>query len=176
MTQHQEATSASSSSTQSRQGSLGNEQGRGGRSGGEEQERTLTSEAQQVASDLADKATRSAERQFAGGKERAVQMIGQLAEALRHSGETLSSGTDMPMVNDYLGRAATQIDGLSGYLQKKSLTDVVGDVERYARREPVLFTSGAFLLGLLGGRLLRSSQPSDSGSAGNGGQEPRTRR
>lgn len=177
MTQHQESTSATSSSTQSRQGSLGNEPGRGGRSGGEDQERTLSSEAQQVASDLADKAARSAERQFAGGKERAVQMIGQLAEALRHSGQTLSSsGTDLPMVNDYLGRAATQIEGLSGYLQKKSLTDVVGDVERYARREPVLFTSGALLLGLLGGRLLRTSQPSGSGAAGNGGQESRTRR
>jgi hypothetical protein len=174
MSQHHESMSATSSSTQSRQGSLGNEPGRG-RAGGEEQERTFASEAQHVASDLADKATRTAERQFAGGKDRAVQMIGQLAEALRHSGQTLSSGADMPMVNDYLGRAATQIEGLSGYLQKKSLTDVVGDVERYARREPVLFTSGAFLLGLLGGRLLRSS-PSGSGSAGNGGQETRTRR
>jgi hypothetical protein len=175
MGQNQESMSASSPSTQSRQGSQRDEPGRGG-SGGGDQERTLTSEAQHVASDLADKATRSAERQFAGGKERAVHMIGQLAEALRHSGQTLSSGTDMPMVNDYLGRAASQIEGLSGYLEKKSLTDVVGDVERYARREPVLFTSGAFLLGLLGGRLLRSSQPSGSASSGNGGQEIRTRR
>ena len=127
-------------------------------------EHTLTQGAQQVASDLADKATRSAEKQFAGGKERAVHFVGQLAEALRHSGQTLSSGTDMPMVNDYLGRAASKIEGLSGYLQDKSLTDVVGDVERYARREPVLFTSGAFLLGLLGGRFLRSSQAGGSGS------------
>jgi len=152
------------------------EPGRGGRSTGGDGEHTLTSEAQQVVSDLADKATSSAERQFAGGKERAVQLIGQLAEALRHSGQTLSSGTDMPMVNDYLGRAASQIENLSGYLQKKSLTDVVGDVEQYARREPALFTSGAFLLGLLGGRFLRSSQPSSSASTGNGGQGARTRR
>lgn len=162
--------SATSPSTQSRQGSQRDEPGRGSRSSGGAEEHTLTSEAQQVASDLADKATRSAERQFAGGKERAVQMIGQFAEALRHSGQTLSAGTDMPMVNDYLGRAASQIEGLSGYLQKKSLTDVVGDVERYARREPVLFTSGALLLGLLGGRFLLSSRPNGSTSPGNGGQ------
>jgi hypothetical protein len=81
----------------------------------------------------------------------------------------------MPMINDYLGRAAAQIEGLSRYVQRKSLTDVVGDVEQFARREPALFTSGAFLLGLLGGRLLRSSQPSGS-SPGNGGQGARTRR
>jgi hypothetical protein len=169
MSQNQEASSATSSSTQSRQAS-------GGRANGGDQERTLTSEAQQVASDLTDKATRSAERQFAGGKERAVEFIGQLAEALRHSGQTLSSGTDMPKVNEYFGRAASQIEGLSGYLQKKSLTDVVGDVERYARREPVLFTGGALLLGLLGGRLLRSSQPSSPASQGNEGQGAGTRR
>jgi hypothetical protein len=175
MSQNQESISATSSSTQSRQGSTGNDPGRGGRSNGDE-ERTLTSEAQQVASDLADKATRTAERQFAGGKERAVQIIGQLAEALRHSGQTLSSSADLPMANDYLGRAASQIEGLSGYLKKKSLTDVVGDVERYARREPVLFTGGALLLGLLGGRFLRSSQPNGSASAKSGGQGAGTRR
>jgi hypothetical protein len=177
MSENQESmSSAASSSTQSRHEPLGNEPGRGGRASDGGQERTLTTEAQQVVSDLADKATHSAEQQFAGGKERAVQIIGQLAEALRHSGQTLSSSTNMPMVNDYLGRAATQIEGLSGYVKEKSLTDVVGDVEQFARREPVLFTSGAFLLGLLSGRLLRSSQPSGSASASNGGQGARTRR
>ena len=176
MSQNQESVSAASPSTPSR--SLRDEPGRGGQSSGGDGERTLSSEAQQVASDLADKATRTAERQFAGGKERAVQAIGQLAEVLRHSGQTLSSGTDMPMINDYLGRAASQIDGLSGYLKDKSLGDVVGDVAQYARREPVLFTSGAFLIGLLGGRLLRSAQPSGSaaGSPANGGQGAGTRR
>lgn len=165
---------SSKPSAQSGNGPLREEPGRSGRSSGEEH--TLTSEAQQVASDLADKATRSAERQFAGGKERAAQVLGQLAEALRHSGQTLSSSTDTPKVNDYLGRAASQIEGLSGYIQKKSMTDVVGDVERYARREPALFTGGAFLLGLLGGRFLRSAQSSTSASPSNGGQGAGIRR
>jgi hypothetical protein len=176
MSQNQESISASSSSTQSRPGSHRDEPGRGGSAKSADEERTLTSEAQQVASDLADKATRTAERQFSGGKERAVQVIGQVAEALRHSGQTLASSTDMPMVKDYLGRAASKIDGLSGYLQRKSLTDVVGDVEQFARREPALFTGGALLLGLLGGRFLRSSQPNGSASSGNGGQGARARR
>ena len=175
MSQNRES-STTSSSTQSRPGPNRDQPERGGRSSGGDEEHTLSSEAQQVANDLADKATRSAERRFAGGKERAVQVIGQVAEVLRHSGETLSSRTDMPRVNDYLGRAASQIEGLSGYLQKRSLGDVVGDVERYARREPVLFTGGAFLLGLLGGRFLRSSQASSSAPAGDGGQGARTRR
>jgi hypothetical protein len=51
------------------------------------------------------------------------------------------------------------VEGLSEYLKKKSLRDVVGDVERFAHRDPVLFVSGALLIGLLGGRFLRSAQP-----------------
>src|SRR6187549_2110813 len=94
-------------SGQSRQGPLRDE-GRGARSGGADEGRTLTSEARHVAGDLADKATRSAERQFTGGKERAAQAVGQLAEALRHTGETMSSGTDIPAIGEYLGRAASQ--------------------------------------------------------------------
>ena len=89
----------------------------------------------------------------------------------------MSSGTDMPMLNDYLGRAASQVEGLSDYLQEKSLTDVVGDVERFARRDPVLFVGSAFLIGLLGGRFLKSAQPDRSSALGaNAGQGARAGR
>ena len=72
----------------------------------------------------------------------------------------------MPMIKDYLGRAASRVEGLSDYLQKKSLSDVVGDVERFARRDPVLFLGGALLVGLLGGRFLRSAAPGESAGQG----------
>jgi hypothetical protein len=162
---NQNPATATSGSGQSRQGPLRDESGRGARSSAGDEGRNLTSEARQVASDLADRATRSAERQFSGGMERAAQAIGQLAEALRHTGETMSSGTDMPAIKQYLGRAASQADGLSDYLRDKSLSDVVGDVERFARREPAFFVGGAFLIGLLGGRLLKSAQSDGSSSA-----------
>ena len=160
MNQNPEQIAASSPSGQSRQGPVRDDPGRGDRSV------SLTAEAREVASGLADTATRSAERQLTGGKERAAQAIGQFAEALRHTGATVSSGTDMPMIKDYLGRAASQVEGLSDYLQKKSLGDVVGDVERFARRDPVLFLGGALLVGLLGGRFLRSAAPGESAGQG----------
>jgi len=123
-----------------------------------EDARNLTSEAKRVASDMADQATKSAERQLAGGKERAAEAMGHLAGALRHTGEQLGN-QDMPMVIDYLGRAATQVDGMSNYLRRVTLPQVVNDLERFARREPVLFMGGAFVVGLLGGRFLKSSPP-----------------
>ena len=165
MNQNSEPLSATTSSGQSRQGPLRDESGRSAHSSAGDEGRTLTSEARQVASDLADRATRSAERQFAGGKERAAEAVGQLAEALRHTGETMSSGTEMPALKEYLGRAASQADGLSDYLRENSLTDMVGDVERFARRKPVLFVGGALLIGLVGSRFLRSSQSGGSSSS-----------
>jgi len=173
MNQNPEPTAANSPSGQSRQGQIRDESGRSDRSGTV----SLTAEAREVASGLADEATRSAERQLTGGKERAAQAIGQLAEALRHTGATMSSSADMPMVNDYLGRAASRVEGLSDYLKRKSLTDVVGDVERFARKDPVLFMGGALLIGLLGGRFLRSAQPERRSAPGaNTGQGARAGR
>jgi hypothetical protein len=171
MNQNPESLSATNPSGQSRQGPLRDESGRGARSSaGDDEGRSLTSEARQVASNLAEQATRSAERQFASGKERAAQAVGQFAEALRHTGETMSSGTDMPAIREYLGRAASQAEGLSEYLRDKSLSDVVGDVERFARREPVFFVGGAFLIGLLGGRFLKSSHSEGSTYSANARQ------
>jgi hypothetical protein len=118
--------------------------------------RSVTSDARQLASDVAQQVSKSAERQIAGGKERAAEAIGHLAEALRETGGQLRA-KEMPAVEDYLGRAATQVEGVAHYLQRKQLGQVVGDLESFARREPMLFVGSAFVVGLLGGRFLRSS-------------------
>lgn len=127
--------------------------------GAAEEARALGSQAKGFASDVASQVAQTAERQFAGGKDRAVEAISQIAGALRQTGDELLA-KEMPVVNDYLGRMATQVDGLSSYLQKtKQLGDVAGDLESFARREPLLFMGGAFVMGLLGGRFVRSSRP-----------------
>jgi hypothetical protein len=107
---------------------------------------------------VADKATQSAQRQFASGKERAADTIGHLAGALRKTGEHLGI-KEMPLVNDYLGRMATQAESFSDYLKKTSFRQVVGDLEKLARREPLLFMGSALVVGLVGGRFLKSSPP-----------------
>jgi hypothetical protein len=54
---------------------------------------------------------------------------------------------------------ATHVEGVSSYLHAKQFGDVVGDLESFARREPILFAGSAFVVGLLGGRFLKSSRP-----------------
>lgn len=162
--------SSSSSPSQSRPGFDSSE--RDDRSGAEGEGRGLTA----VASDFAGQATRSAEQQFSSGKERAAQFIGQFAEALRHTSKTLSAGADSPAVDDYLGRTATRVEGLSDYVQTKSLSDMVGDVERFARKEPLLFVGSALVLGVLGGRFLKSSQSGRASASVANGQGARAGR
>ena len=136
----------------------GDESFRSGQTGRREDTRDLASEAQQLASDVAGQVTQSAERQLAGGKERAAEAIGHLAEALRETRGQLRA-KEMPVVQDYLGRAASQVEELARYLQRKNMRQVVGDLESFARREPVLFLGSAFVIGLVGGRFLKSSAP-----------------
>jgi hypothetical protein len=129
-----------------------------GQAHGREDGRASTSDPRQLASDVAAQVTKSAERQLTSGKERAAEAIGHFAEALRETGGQLGA-KEMPAIEDYLDRAATQVESLSRYLQRKKLGQVVGDVESFARREPVLFVGSALVVGLLGGRFLKSSAP-----------------
>mgnify|MGYP000626521113 CR=1 FL=1 len=124
-----------------------------------EDARALGSQAKGLASDVANQVAQSAERQFAGTKDRAAEAITQIVGALRQTGDELLA-KEMPVVHDYLGRVATQVEGVSSYLQTKKLGDVVGDLESFARREPILFAGSVFVVGLLGGRFLKSSRPS----------------
>ena len=131
---------------------------RAGQAGAGMDSRAVTSDARQLASDVAEQVTKSAERQLAGGQERAAEAIGHLAEALRETGGQLRA-REVPAVDEYLNRAATQVESVARYLQRKKLGQVIGDLESFARREPVLFVGGALVVGLLGGRFLKSTAP-----------------
>jgi len=50
------------------------------------------------------------------------------------------------------------MERVSNYLQRTDVAELVDGVEDFARREPLLFVGGAFALGLLGARFLKSTQ------------------
>lgn len=157
MNQQPQSTSSQPQKSQASSRSQGRDvTSREGKAGTNESARAPTSDARQLANDVAEQFTKSAERQIAGGKERAAEAIGHVAQALRETGDQLRA-KEMPAAEDYLGRAATQAEGIARYLQEKQLGQVISDLESFARREPVLFVGGALVVGLLGGRFLRSS-------------------
>lgn len=127
----------------------------------------LTDGAKHIAGDAMAQARESAQAQISGGKDRLAEGLGSVAEAIRHTGEQLREG-DQPALTDYVTRAADGVEAASDYLKEKSIGDVLGDVGSFARREPAMFLGGAFVLGLLGGRFLKSSHLRPA--TGNGGQ------
>lgn len=130
----------------------------------------LGDQAKHVAGDVMAQAKRAAQSRISGGKERAAQSLGQVADALRLTGERLEH--DKSGLTDYVVRIADKVEAASGYLQRRNVRDVIDDVGGFARREPALFLGGAFAVGLLGGRFLKSSRSmttrQDAGDGGNG--------
>jgi hypothetical protein len=97
-------------------------------------------------------------------KAKAADGLGCVAQALRRSGEQLRTQDPSTPVQHYVSSAADQVERLSGYLRESSVSDMVNGLEQFARRQPALFIGGAFMLGLLGARFLKSSGRSDTSS------------
>ena len=55
-------------------------------------------------------------------------------------------------------RRPIRSSGFSERLKNKDVTELLNDAQRLARRQPALFVGGAFALGLLGARFLKSSR------------------
>lgn len=124
----------------------------------------LGSDAKHLASGIADEARKSAGAQIARGQNVAADQLNSVATALRKTGTEMRNG-DQGVLTEVVVGAADKVEWASDYLQSRTLGQVIGDVEGFARREPALFLGGAFLLGLVGGRFLKSTRPTASTQA-----------
>jgi len=116
----------------------------------------LVQRAKDTAADVAGQAREQVTTKASAQKDRATEGLTSVATALRQTSEQLRSQDTGP-VSQYVEQAADQVEKVTQYLQSKSVGEIVGEVERFARREPALFLGGAFALGLLGARFLKSS-------------------
>lgn len=126
----------------------------------------VVGQTQQKAGEVVDQAKQQATSQLSSQKDRAVDSLGTVADALRQTGKHLRE-SDQQGIAQYADKAAERVEQFSGQLRGKDVQEIVRDVERYARQQPALFLGGAFVLGLLGARFLKSSaQREDTGDAG----------
>jgi hypothetical protein len=115
-------------------------------------------------------------------KARAADSLGSVAQALRQSSDQLRSKDPGMPVHQYISTAADRIERFSDHLRSSSVSDMMNEVEQFARRQPAVFIGGAMMLGLLGARFLKSSnrgslggtQQSASSSSRNAYVDPRT--
>lgn len=90
-----------------------------------------------------------------------AQGLSGVADTIRQLGDNLDnteqSGGFAEATANYTNTVADKVEQISGYIEKKDLREVMSDVEEFAHRQPLLFLGGAFALGVLAARFLKSS-------------------
>ncbi|MEX2571080.1 MAG: hypothetical protein WD737_07220 [Gemmatimonadota bacterium] len=107
------------------------------------------------AEEVRDRAADAAEERAAEQKYRAAESLGDVAHSLRTASEQMPQDND---VGRYMVQAADQVQNLANFLDNRDVAQMVDDVEDFARRQPTAFVGGAFALGVLGARFLKSSR------------------
>jgi hypothetical protein len=98
-------------------------------------------------------------------KERGAQTLSQTADALRKTSQDLQQN-NVPMAGQVVDAAAGKLEDVAGYMRGHSITELIDDAERYARGNGTIVMGGAFVLGLLAARFLKSSPPSSQNASG----------
>jgi hypothetical protein len=98
-----------------------------------------------------------------------AQGLTSVAETIRQVGDSVKPPAGEPPANkvvelttQYTESLSQQVEKLSGYLESQDLRGLMTDVEKFARRNPAIFLGGAFALGILAARFLKSSNPNQA--------------
>lgn len=113
-------------------------------------------QVQHKAQEVAGQAQDQAKSAVTARKDQAVGQLGSVAQAFRTTSSELRS-QDNGMIAQYADKVADQVDRISGYLEERDIDQLLGEAENFARRQPELFLGGAFIVGLLAGRFIKSS-------------------
>jgi len=112
----------------------------------------VAGQAKDVAANVASHTKELLSTELTTRTERSASELDNVANALRQTSVQLEGTTAQ-----YMEKAAEQIERVSEYVRSANVKDIGRTVEDFARREPLLFLGGAFALGLLGARFLKSS-------------------
>jgi hypothetical protein len=139
-----------------------------GTGGVQEQATEVKEQVQQQAIAVKDQITAQATDKVEAQKTAASESLSTVAQAFRQTGQQLGDG-DQAGLARYIDRAADQVEQFASYLGDRDMRGIARDAEAFARREPALFLGGAFAVGLLAARFLKSTgQASRSGLSSQG--------
>jgi hypothetical protein len=120
-------------------------------------------QAGQRAGDLVDRGADIGFRQADRGIDQAASGVGTVAATIRRVSAEME--TSQPQIAEFASTAADQAESVARYLRENDVRQIIGNVEDVARRQPLLFLGGAFLLGMAASRFIKAA----------GGQQPAQR-
>lgn len=121
----------------------------------EDKATNLATQARDQAADLAHQAQAEAKHKLDEQKANAAAQLQDIAKAIHQTGDQISQQN--PTLAHYTRRLADQMESASSYLSDQELKDILNDVQSFARQRPEVFIGGAFALGVVIARFLKSS-------------------
>ena len=123
----------------------------------QETTRPVVDRASETAQQVAEQATEQVTSRLDMAVDYAAESLTGVAQALRQTGQQLRQEGSQPALGRYADSGAQQVERLSGYLRQRNATELLSEVETYARRNPMTFAGGAFALGLMAARFFRAT-------------------
>ena len=117
---------------------------------------TASQQVQSTAGSVAQGAKQQGTSLLQGQKQKATDTLSAVSQAIRQTGQSLEQ-QNQGAIGQYANKAADQVDNVNQYLRQRDVEDLVGEVESFGRRNPAMFLGGAFALGVLAARFLKSS-------------------
>jgi hypothetical protein len=122
---------------------------------------SVSHETQQQARNVANTVQEKTKSTVNAQKEEAANQIDGIASAFRETGSTLRK-QDNEWIAGYADNMAEQMERFAGYLHDGDINRFLSDARALARSKPEIFLGGAFTLGLVAARFLKSSSPSQN--------------
>jgi len=116
----------------------------------------VVDQAKDTVGQVADQAKQQATSQVESQKQRTVDALVSVAQAVRQTSQQLHE-QDQGAVGGYVGQAAERLETLTEYLRTRDVPALLADTQDFARRQPGLFLTSAVALGFIGARFLKSS-------------------
>ncbi|MBA2469774.1 MAG: hypothetical protein H0V37_10295 [Chloroflexia bacterium] len=127
----------------------------------------VTEQIQDQVTGLTQQVRQQASEQLVTQKERLVDTLDTVALVLHQAGEHADL-QDKAMLTQYVDKASSQVSQWSDTLRERDMSQLLDDTVRYARRQPMLFFSGALAAGFAGARFFRSSAKQAETTPANG--------
>jgi ElaB/YqjD/DUF883 family membrane-anchored ribosome-binding protein len=143
-----------------------------------------------AARNVADQAGQTVEAKASTTMNQVATTIDEVARAIRRAGDELRP--EQPQIASVADNAADQVERAATYIESHEPREMLDTIQESARRQPALLIGAGIAVGLVLGRLLRTTLPSEGSntsmyrtggiprnggryaltSAGNGGNQP----
>jgi hypothetical protein len=127
-----------------------------GQAGRPAQETGFVAGAAESIKERAAEAVRNTAADFAeAGKAQGAERIDRLGRAVHGAADEL--GREIPQAADYVHSAADGLESAAAQLRSRSVEDLIGAFNRFARQQPLAAFAGAVLAGFVVSRFIKSS-------------------